>query len=432
LPTLTAAVTIAIAGSDDWPGWRGPSANGISPLKNLPTEWSADKNIAWKTDVPGRGHSSPSVWGNRIFLTVDIVGDPIPDKAIPKHFLRGGVPFRNPDSCCADKKHTIKILCFDAANGKQVWERMLFDGEVYDEVHRFANYATTTPATDGKFVYVSLGAEGYFKLDFDGKIVWQCDLGKIDTVGLGLGPSPVLFENTVIILADQDDGKKSFIAAVSNADGKVVWETPRKIANTWTTPVLVEVAGQKQLIVSAGENVIAYDPRSGKELWSAEGPGGVVVHTPVFGMGMIFSTVGYPGKKSMGIRLNPAPGEERTVWTYAKGTSYIPSPLLYGENLYLMTDSGILTCLDAKTGEPKYEGKRLGKPGKFSSAMVAFDGKVLVTSEDGDTYVVKAGPEFELLGTNSIGEPVIASLALAGDSIYIRSKQSLWRIRAAK
>jgi outer membrane protein assembly factor BamB len=134
----------------------------------------------------------------------------------------------------------------------------------------------------------------------------------------------------------------------------------------------------------------------------------------------------------MGIRINPAPGEERTAWTYAKGTSYIPSPLLYGDLLYLMTDSGILTCLDAKTGEPKYEGKRFSKPAKFSSAMVAFDGKVLVTSEDGDTYVVKAGPEFEVLATNSIGEPVIASLALAGDSIYIRSSTSLFRIRAAK
>ena len=137
------------AGSDDWPGWRGPTGNGISLLKNLPTSWLADKNIAWKVPLPGKGQSSPVVWGNRIFITADIIGDPIPDKVIPKHIMRGA-PFRNPDSGSADRKHTLKALCFDAATGKQIWERTLFDGEVYDEVHRTASYATATPVTDGK------------------------------------------------------------------------------------------------------------------------------------------------------------------------------------------------------------------------------------------------------------------------------------------
>src|SRR5262249_10308901 len=160
--------------------------------------------------------------------------------------------------------------------------------------HRLANYATATPATDGKFVYVSFGAEGYYKFDFDGKLIWKVDLGKIDTVGLGYGPSPVLFEDKVIILADQDDGEKSFIAALSAADGKVVWKTPRKAHNTWTTPLILDVAGHKQLIVSGSETVTAYDPRTGKELWSAEGAGGNIVHTPVAGFGMIFASTGYP------------------------------------------------------------------------------------------------------------------------------------------
>jgi outer membrane protein assembly factor BamB len=422
------ALPAVFAGSDDWPNWRGP-ANGVSPLKNLPIEWNAEKNIAWRVDVAGKGHSSPSIWGNRIFLTTDITGDQIPNKAIPKHLIRGGMPFRNPDSCCADRKHTLKVLCFDASNGKQIWERIVFDGEVYDEVHRTADYATTTVTTDGKFAYANFGAEGFFKLDNDGKILWKCDLGKIDTVGLGYGPSPVLFEDKLIVLADQDDGHNSFIAAVSTADGKIVWKTPRKIANTWTTPVLVKIGGETQVVVSAGEKVMAYDPRTGKELWSADGPGGNVVHTPVFGADLLFATVGYPIKKSEAIRLNPAAGEDRIAWSYTKGTSYIPSPLLYGDNLYLMTDSGIVTCLNAKTGEPKYEAKRVPKPGRFTSALVAFDGKILMTSEDGDTYVIKAGPEFEILATNSIGEGVVASLALAGDSIYIRSTKSLFRIR---
>jgi outer membrane protein assembly factor BamB len=419
------------AGSDDWPGWRGPTGNGISPLKNLPTTWAADKNIAWKTPVPGKGHSSPVVWGNRVFITVDIAGDPIPGKVIPKHIVRGQ-PFRNPDSGSADRKHTLKALCFDATTGKQIWEHTLFDGEVYDEVHKTANYATTTAVTDGKYVYFSFGAEGYYKLDYDGKVLWKCDLGKIDTVGLGYGPSPVLFEDKVIVLADQDDGDRSFIAAISAADGKVVWKTPRKIGNTWGTPVLVEVDGKKQIIANGADNVISYDPRTGAELWRVSGPGGFVVHTPVFGQGMMIASVGFPIKKVIGIRLNPKEAEERIAWKYEKGTSYVPSPLLYDEYLYLTTDSGIVTCLDPRTGEIKYEGKRVPKPGRFNSAMVAFDGKILLSSEDGDTYVIKAGPEFDVLSTNSIGEPIVASLALAGDSIYIRSTSSLMRIRNAR
>ena len=153
--------------------------------------------------------------------------------------------------------------------------------------------------------------------------------------------------------------------------------------------------------------------------------------SPVFGQGMMIASVGYPTKKVIGIRLNPKEGEERIAWNYEKGTSYVPSPLLYGEYLYLMTDSGIVTCMDPRTGEIKYEGKRVPKPGRFNSAMIAFDGKFLLSSEDGDTYVIKAGPEFEILSTNSIGEGIVASLAPAGDSIYVRSKQSLLRIRNA-
>jgi hypothetical protein len=194
----------------------------------------------------------------------------------------------------------------------------------------------------------------------------------------------------------------------------------------------VDVNGKTQLIVNGSENVVAYDPRSGEELWRVNGPGGFIVHTPVFGQGMMIASVGYPAKKVIGIRLSPKEGEERIAWTYEKGTSYVPSPLLYGEYLYLMTDSGLLTCLDARTGEPKYEAKRFPKPGTFAGAPIAFEGKLLITSRDGDTYVVKAGPVHEILGTNALGENVYSSLAVAGDSVYIRSDKNLYRIREAK
>ncbi len=183
------------------------------------------------------------------------------------------------------------------------------------------------------------------------------------------------------------------------------------------------------MIVPSTEDVTAYDPRDGKQLWRTEGLGSNSVHTPVFGHGMVYVTSGFPKKIVMAIRLDPAKDQPRVAWKYEKGTGYIPSPILYGDYLYVMTGAGLLTCLDAVTGEVKYEGKRFPQPGQFTGAPVAADGKLMITSNDGDTYVVKAGPDFEVLSTNSLGEPVYASLALAGDSVYVRSAGSLFRIR---
>jgi outer membrane protein assembly factor BamB len=194
-------------------------------------------------------------------------------------------------------------------------------------------------------------------------------------------------------------------------------------------PVILDVDKQPQLIVSGTENLIAYNPRDGKEIWRTEGVGGNSVHTPVFGHGMVYVSTGYPIKNVLAVRLNPAPGEERVAWTYKKGTGYIPNTILYGDYYYFMTDAGLLTCVDALTGKIQYESKRFPTPGHFASAPVAFDGKLLITSQDGDTYVMKAGPVYEILGTNSLAEGVIASLAIAGDSVYIRAEKNLYRIR---
>jgi len=422
------AVAGALAGPDDWPGWRGPSSNGISTLKNIPASWSQGKNVAWKAPVDGRGHSSPVVWGNRIFLTTDVEGEVLPGVEPVKHKMEGQ-PFRHPDSVGGNRKHTLKVLCFDAAGGKQLWERTAYEGRVFDDTHRFNTYASPTPVTDGKYVYAYFESQGLYKYDFAGALIWKMSLGGIATLGVGTGVSPVLFEDKILILADQDEGESSFLAAINTADGKIAWKTPRKEAITWTTPVVVESGKQPALIVPALEDVVAYDPRSGKELWRTEGLENNSVHTAVFGHGMVYVTSGYPKKKTMAIRLDPAKGQERVAWKYEKGTGYIPSPILYGDYLYLMTGAGLFTCLDAVTGESKYEGKRFPQPGQFTGAPVAFDGKLMVTSNDGDTYVVKAGPDFEVLATNSLGEPIYASLALAADSVYIRSAKSLYRIR---
>jgi len=430
LPVVVIFSALALAGADDWPGWRGPTANGISTSTNVPSSWSGDRNIAWKTPLEGRGLSSPVVWGDRIFLTADVEGEAVEGVAPPKHRMRGA-PFRHPDSVGTNHKHILKVMSYDAKTGKQLWVRTAYEGTVYDEIHKFNSYASATPVTDGKFIYAYFESQGLYKYDFDGNQIWKMSLGPISTEGVGSGVSPVLFEDKIIILADQDEGENSFMAAVSAKDGKIAWKIARQAQVSWTVPVILDVKNQPQLIVSGTEKLIAYDPRTGKEIWSTDGVGGNSVHTPVFGHGMVYVSTGYPTKNVLAVRLNPAEGEERVAWTYKKGTGYIPNTILYGDYLYFMTDAGLLTCVDAMTGKVQYDSKRFPTPGHFAGAPVAFDGKLLITSQDGDTYVLKAGPEHELLGTNSLGETVVASLAIAGDSIYIRSEKNLYRIKAS-
>ncbi len=428
LPLLLIFAAIScLAGPSDWPGWRGPTANGVSTLKGIPISWSHQQNVAWKAAVPGRGHSSPVVWGNRLFLTTDIEGEVIPGAEPAKHNM-GGQPFRHPDSVSGNRKHTLKVMCIDTGSGKMLWERTAYQGAVFDDIHKFNTYATPTAVTDGKSVYAYFESQGLYKYDFGGNLLWKISLGGISTLGIGTGVSPVLFQDKILILADQDDGQSSFLAAVSTADGKIAWKVARKEAITWTTPVIIESGKGPLLIVSATEDVVAYDPRTGKEIWRTEGVDGNSVHTPVFGHGMVYVSTGFPKKRVMAIRLDPKQGEDRVAWKYDKGTGYIPSAILYGDYLYIMTGNGLLTCLDARTGEPKYEGKRFPQPGEFTSAPVAADGKLMITSNDGDTYILKAGPAHEILATNSLGEQVFASLALSGGSVYIRSAGNLYRI----
>src|ERR1700680_1956036 len=264
LPIALSLCAVGFAASDDWPGWRGPTANGISPLKDVPSSWSADRNITWKAPLEGRGHSSPVVWGDRIFLTTDIEGEAV-EGVPPKHKLQGA-PFRHPDSVGMNHKHILKVMSYDAKSGKLLWERTAYEGVMADEIHKFNTYASPTAVTDGKFVYAYFESQGLYKYDFDGKQIWKMSLGPISTLGVGTGVSPVLFEDKIIILADQDEGENSFIAAVDTRDGKIAWRVARKAQVSWTVPVILEVDKQPQLIVSGTEQLIAYDPRTGREI----------------------------------------------------------------------------------------------------------------------------------------------------------------------
>lgn len=424
------------APNTNWSAWRGNDGTGISAETALPTEWNTDKNIKWKAAIPGRGHSSPIVWGNRIFLTTDIEGDVIPGTKAVAHKLEGQ-DFVHPDSVGGNLKHTFKVLCLDRNSGKVLWEQTAYEGSVYDDRHRKGSYAAPTPVTDGKNVYVWFGGEGdgLYCYDYNGKLLWKTSVGKIATVGMGPGTSPVLAEGVVVLQCDEDEGAKSFIAGIDQKTGKELWRTPRKVQSSWSTPLVVTAAGRTEVVTSGFEWIISYDPKTGKEIWKSKGLESNAIPSPLTGHGLVYLYAGYPAKKTIAIKLGGTgdlTGSSNIVWQYEKGTAYIPSSILYGDYLYLTTDRGILTCLDAKTGKVVYEGGRTPVPATFNASPVAFDEKILMTSEDGDTYVIKAGPKHEILATNSVGEPVYASPAISDGMIFIRGERNMYCISNKK
>lgn len=417
---------------DNWAQWRGPDGLGIA-AGTYADEWSVDKNVAWKVPVEGTGHSSPVIWGDHLFLTTSIKGEQVPGRTAPDHLgfdLKPG--YLHADSEGVDYKHALKLLAYHTRTGKLLWERTSYDGLMHDNRHRKNTYASSTTVTDGERVYAYFEAAGLYAYDFNGKPVWTASLGNIAKAGLGPGTSPVLFENLIILQNDQEMGTGSAIVALDKRTGKEVWRVERNTRRSWATPLLVKAAGRTELIASGAEMVLAYDPKTGKELWRVAGVRSHPIPSAVAGHGLVFLTAGSAAKVAMAVRGGTdgdLTGTDKVVWTYNKGTAYVPSPILVGDYLYLMSEAGLLTCLDAKTGVVQYEGGRPPIPATFKSSLVAFGDKLLQTNEEGDTFVIKTGPKHEVLRTNTIDEPVWASLAFAQNTIFIRGEKHLFAIR---
>ena len=430
--SVNASRPVQSAVPDNWPQWRGPRGAAIGTASSYPDAWSAKNHIAWKTEIPGRGHSSPVVWGNRVYLTTAIEGERIPGRQAPDHLgydLKPG--YLHPDSVGVDYRHALKVLALDAATGALVWERTVYDGPVHDNRHRSNTYASASVATDGAMVYVSFESEGFYAFDVDGTLRWKVSFGGMAKAGLGPGTSPVLYEELVILQGDLEMGSGSFIVGLDRMTGKQVWRTERQNRRSWATPLLVETAGRTELLASGAEAVIAYDPRTGRELYRTDGTRSHPIPSFVAGHGLVFATAGSQAKVALAIRPG-VDGEvdgSRVAWRHNKGTAYVASPILYGDYLYLLSDAGIVTCLDARTGRLIYEGGRVPVPATFRASPVAFGDKILLTSDEGDTFVLRAGPVHEILRTNSIDEPVWASPALANGMVFIRGARHLFAIR---
>ena len=436
LVALTALVfgpSLCAAGPT-WPQWRGPDGQGIADENELPTEWSPTTNVLWSTPVPGRGFSSPIVWNKFVFLTTAIEGEVIPGAGPVKHMLEGEA-FVHPDAVPGDRRQTLKVMALDAETGNLLWDRVAYDGPTFDARHKQGSFANTTPATDGTLVYAWFGPEGLYAYDFSGRLKWKKSLGKIPTLGLGTASSPVLYENLLILQCDEDEGARSFIVALDTRNGKEVWRTPRKVQASWSSPVIARGTATTELVASGSEFVIGYDPRTGKELWRVLGTGGWTVPTPIVAHDIVVASAASPKKRAVAVRLGSrgdVTGTKQIAWERDRGTGYTPSSIAYGDYAYILTDAGLLTCVDIRTGDVQYEGVRPPKPARFSSSPIAFDGKLLISDEQGDTYVIAAGPKYELLRTNSLDEPIQASPAAANGRLFIRTATRLYSLGRAR
>ena len=403
--------------AQNWPQFRGPNASGVAEGKATPTSWSVVKqqNILWKTPLPGLSHASPVIWGNRVFVITAIGDTNASFKAKDK-----GIGLAD-DSV----KHTWRIYCLDKQTGKVLWERTAYEGVPRARRHIKASQANSTPATDGQYVVALFGSEGLACYDLSGKLMWKQDLGVLNpgladdpTSEWGHSSSPIIYRNQVIIQADGH--KQSFLAAYDLKTGKQAWRIERGELPSWSTPVIYVGKTRTELISNAGRYVRGYDPQTGKELWRfSERDTEVKMPTPVIAHDLIFITGGYPaGRPIFAFRtgangdISLKDGEETNqylAWRQTRGSSYTGTPLAYGDYLYISSDNGVFTAYNARTGERVYQ-ERL--PTTFSASPVAADGKIYLASEDGDVFVVRAGPKYELLATNSMGEALMATPAI--------------------
>ncbi|HEX5102706.1 MAG TPA: PQQ-binding-like beta-propeller repeat protein [Pirellulaceae bacterium] len=434
----------------NWPAWRGPLATGEAPLADPPIEWDSDgTNIRWKAAIPGRGHSTPIVWGNRIFLTTAVpVGEALP----PRPSTAPG----NHDNLPVTHRQKFVALALNRIDGKIVWQKSLREALPVEQGHRTGSLASSSPVTDGEHLIVSFGSFGVYCLDFDGNLIWKKDFGRMDTLhGHGEGASPVLHGNTVVVNWDHEG--ESFVAALDKRTGKLIWRADRDEVTSWATPIVVtqtrrasegttvtrsvseeatstrSVSEDAQLIVPGTARIRGYDLTTGKVLWECGGLSSNIVASPVHADGMLFAGSSYDKRALLAIRLEGAAGDitgtDHVVWSRFRGTPYVPSPLLVDGGLYFLTHyQPIITRLDAPTGEDKPGAIRLEGLGNIYASPVSAGGRVYITDLDGTTLVMTTGEIPRALALNPLGEAVSASAALAGNELFLRGEKHLYCI----
>lgn len=412
----------ALQAASDWPSFRGSRAAGIADGAPLPVEadLASRKNVLWTADIPGLGHSSPVISGNQMYLTT----------AVPQGETGPFSPMGGTASARDQQiPHRFTVLALDIRTGKILWTRTAHEGAPKIQRHNRASHANSTPAVDSGHVATFFGSEGLHVYKPDGTLLWKKDLGVLAVgykgrpeVEWGWSSSPVLSGN--ILAVQCDTHREDFVAAFDVNSGKELWRSRREEYPSWATPAIVETPRGAQLIVAGGRSTRSFDLKTGKELWSYPDETEVRVPTPIAAHGLIFITGGYPlGRPFYALNFDGT-----LAWRHEKGGPYVPTPIVYGDYLYIAADNGVLGCYEAKTGKELYR-QRIGVGVEISASPTAGDGKLYLASHEGDIHVVKAGPRFELLGKMTFGEPLMATPAIADGVLYVRGVKKLHALK---
>lgn len=429
-------VSLALtAQATNWPQFRGRDASGVAAGASAPpVSWSLEpaKGIGWRAALPGLAHSSPIVWGGRVYVTTAVAAEGKPGVVVGDVSKSGIDPARDTG------RHTWRLMALDAQSGTVVWDRVAHEGVPRMKRHVKASHASATPATDGRFIVALMGSEGLFAFDMNGSQKWRADLGVMDvglvddpTMQWGPASSPVIFGGMVIVQNNRH--RDSFLAAYDLATGKQLWQSKHEDYPSWATPAIVHAGGRTQIVTNAGQFIRGFDPKTGRELWRlSDNRTQVKVPSPIVAGDLVIVTGGYPpgGRPIYAIRPDGTGEltEKALAWKTDRGAPYTGTPILYQGILYALTDNGILSAYEAKTGERIYQQRVAGGAG-FSASPVAANGRLYLASEDGDVHVVKAGRAYELLASNRMGEPLMATPAISGNTMFIRTLTSLVAVR---
>ena len=400
IPLMSVLPDAALA--ENWPAWRGPRGDGTSNEKNVPVKWSDTQNIAWKTPIPGKGHASPIVWERHIFVVTAI----------------------------KEKKQRI-LLCLDRNDGKILWQRVVLEAPL-ERINRLNSYASSTPATDGKKVYISfLDVDKMFvaAYDFDGNNVWEVRPGVFASMH-GYCSSPVIWKDKLIVNGDHDG--PSYIIALNRTTGKTIWKTPRpNKTRSYCAPIIRRIDGRNQMVLSGTMCVASYDPDNGRQHWIIDGPTEQFVASIVYNGELLFMTCGYPEHFIQAIRPDGHGNvtDTHVLWQKDRDCSYVPSPITFGPYFLIVSDTGIATCFEAKTGKSLWR-KKLGR--HYSASLVSADGLVYFLSDQGVMTVVKPGQDLNIVARNELGENTYASPAISNGQFFIRTDKNLYCIGTGK
>lgn len=405
-----------------WPQWRGPLGTGVAPNAQPPIEWSETKNIRWKTVLPGKGHSTPIVWGDRVFLTAAI---PFGEPTKPR-YVRPGAH----DNLALTQNHEFAVLALSRKTGEILWQQVVQKAIPHEAGHVTASYASASPVTDGEHVFAHFGSHGLYCLDTNGQLVWKKELGEMHTKhGHGEGSSPALHGDTLVINWDHED--QSFVVALDKRTGKQRWRVARAEDTSWATPIIVS---KPQVIVPGTNRIRSYDLVDGTLIWECGGLSSNIVASPVAADGIVYAGSSYDSRAMLAIRLDGAKGDitgtNQVVWTRRRGTPYVPSPLLYGDLLYnLQHYQGTIVRLDVKTGKDDGGPFRLRDIGDVYASPVGAAGRIYVTSREGVTQVLSHGePTPAVLALNRLEDTFSASAALVGRELFLRGERHIYCI----